>query len=220
MQIANPIYDVVFKYLLDDNRVAKKLLSLIIGQEIVELTLCPTEIRSDMEGRTLTVYRLDFSAIVKLNNGERKNVLIEIQKAKFPTDIMRFRKYLGNRYADKSNSYPDENGRTHALPIITIYFLGHSLQDIDAPIIKVDRNYIDLVNGNTIAKTNEFIESLTHDSYVIQIPRLRRNSKDRLEKVLSVFEQAESINHLIDINEEDYPEEYQEVIRRLKKAAA
>jgi hypothetical protein len=39
MQIANPIYDVVFKYLLEDNKIAKKLISLIIGEEIQSLTL-------------------------------------------------------------------------------------------------------------------------------------------------------------------------------------
>ena len=33
MRIANPIYDVVFKYLLEDNKIAKKLISLIIGEE-------------------------------------------------------------------------------------------------------------------------------------------------------------------------------------------
>ncbi len=220
MQIANPIYDVVFKYLLDDNRVAKKLLSLIIEHEIVELTLCPTEIRSDMEGRTLTVYRLDFSATIVLENGEQKNVIIEIQKAKFPTDIMRFRKYLGNRYSDKNNSYSDENGRTHVLPLITIYFLGHHLPQIEAPIIKVARNYTDCISGKIIEKRDEFIESLTHDSYVIQIPRLQHNSKNRLEQVLAVFEQSDGVNHLVNINEEDYPKEYREVIRRLTKAAS
>ncbi|MBU0766111.1 MAG: hypothetical protein KJ607_14910 [Bacteroidetes bacterium] len=37
MKIANPIYDVVFKYLMNDNRVAKLLLSSILEKEIVEL---------------------------------------------------------------------------------------------------------------------------------------------------------------------------------------
>ena len=36
MQIANPIYDVVFKYLMDDNQIAKLMLSAIIGEEIIE----------------------------------------------------------------------------------------------------------------------------------------------------------------------------------------
>ena len=34
MQIANPVYDVVFKYLMHDNSIAKKIISLIIDEEI------------------------------------------------------------------------------------------------------------------------------------------------------------------------------------------
>ena len=41
--IANPIYDVVFRYLMDDNKIAKLMISKIIGEEIVELDFQPTE---------------------------------------------------------------------------------------------------------------------------------------------------------------------------------
>ncbi len=34
LQIANPIYDVVFKYLMNDEKVAKLLLSALIGREV------------------------------------------------------------------------------------------------------------------------------------------------------------------------------------------
>ena len=43
MIIANPIYDVVFKYLLEDKEIARGLLSTIIGEEIEELTVQPQE---------------------------------------------------------------------------------------------------------------------------------------------------------------------------------
>ena len=39
MKIANPIYDVVFKYLMEDSKCAKILLSALINLEIVELEL-------------------------------------------------------------------------------------------------------------------------------------------------------------------------------------
>ena len=45
MRIANPIYDVVFKYLLDDEKVARLVLSALLGKEILELAFRPTEIR-------------------------------------------------------------------------------------------------------------------------------------------------------------------------------
>ena len=44
MQIANPLYDTVFKYLLDDEVVAKLFLSELLGREIIELTYDVKEI--------------------------------------------------------------------------------------------------------------------------------------------------------------------------------
>lgn len=219
MQIANPIYDAVFKYLMDDNRVAKMLISKIIGQEIVSLEFQPLENRVDVEHRSFTVYRLDFSARVKTESGELKQVIIEIQKAKFPTDIMRFRKYIGQQYiSDKNTAKVDD--RKVAFPIISIYFLGHKLDHTKAPIIKVSRKYIDLSTGDEIREKEEFIESLTHDSYVIQIPHLKDRRKNEMEKLLSVFDQGNisEDHHILNINEGDYPEEYRPLIRRLQRA--
>jgi hypothetical protein len=93
MKIANPIYDVVFKYLMDDNKIAKLVISKIIGEEIERPATDNEKTKA-----SFTVYRLDFAAKIKLSDGGFKQVLIEIQKAKFPTDIMRFRKYLGQQY--------------------------------------------------------------------------------------------------------------------------
>ena len=139
MKIANPIYDVVFKYLMDDNKIAKLMISKIIGEEIESLDFQPKESVAKIESPTpdseiakasFTVYRLDFAAKIKLSGGDSKQVLIEIQKAKFPTDIMRFRKYLGLQYfTDKNITTKNIKGkiRKTALPIVSIYFLGHHL---------------------------------------------------------------------------------------------
>ena len=43
MLIANPIYDVVFKYLLEDNKIAKLIIGKIIGEEVIELIPKPQE---------------------------------------------------------------------------------------------------------------------------------------------------------------------------------
>jgi len=128
MKVANPIYDVVFKYLLEDNKIAKLLISSLLGVEIRELSLRPQEFSTNLSKQTLTVYRVDFKAEIVLSSGETKIVLIEIQKAKFTTDIMRFRKYLGEQYALKTNSVQTEK-KIIPLPIITIYFLGYGLEN-------------------------------------------------------------------------------------------
>jgi hypothetical protein len=222
MRVANPIYDVVFKYLMGDMRIAKLILSKILDQEIETLEFKPTEFRRKI-GLNLTVFRIDFSAVIRQEDGSRKLALIEIQKAKLPTDIMRFRKYLGGHYQDPNNVYPtDDNSGEKALPIICIYFLGHPLQHTESPVVKVQRSYIDAATQEELVHREEFIESLTHDSYIIQIPRLREKRRNDLEILLSIFDQSQQTSdsrHFLNLNEEAYPEEFRIVIRRLLKAA-
>ena len=226
MLIANPIYDGVFKYLLDDNSVAKLFLSLILDREIVELEFKPTEFRtkSDNTTRFITIFMIDFKAKIRNKDGSEEIVIIEIQKAKFHTDIMRFRKYLGSQYSDDKNIYPkiNEFESPKALPIISIYFLGHKLQHTTAPVIKVNREYIDISTKEKISEREEFIECLTHDSYIIQIPFLKPKRQSELLQVLSVFDQSNIQNnkHILNIEEDELPEKYRGVIRRLQKAAA
>ena len=47
MYIANPIYDVVFKYMLEDNKVAKLFISAIIGEDIAELEKKIAELKNN-----------------------------------------------------------------------------------------------------------------------------------------------------------------------------
>lgn len=214
MLIANPIYDGVFKYLMEDEESAKLLLSAIIGQKVISINFMPQEHTGevDVERQTITVYRMDFAAKVETPEGA-KSVLIEIQKAKYAADIMRFRKYLGEQYAK----------RQEALPIVTIYFLGYALEHTDAPVIKVNRVYEDLISHKEIKVKEEFIESLTHDSYVIQIPYLDSNHKNELESLLSIFDQKRQSygdKHILSIDEDSYPSHYRRLIRRLVKATA
>jgi len=217
-KIANPIYDVVFKYLMSDNKIAKLLISDLLGIEITNLELRPQEFSTDKENRTLTVYRVDFKAEIVLKNGEKLVVLIEIQKAKFTTDLIRFRKYLGEQYASKQNTI-EKDDKTLPLPIITIYFLGYGLDNNkDIPIIRVKRQYLDNYNGDKLEEEEMFIETLTHDSIIVQIPALKTQRRNDLEKALSVFE-AGKVQE-VSINEDDYPERYKSVVRQLLKAIA
>ena len=217
-KIANPIYDVVFKYLLSDNKIAKLLISNLIGVEISSLELRPQEFLENLENKTVTVYRIDFKAEIVLKNGEKLVVLIEIQKAKFTTDLIRFRRYLGEQYAS-SNNTTEKDDKKMPLPIITIYFLGYGLDNNkDIPIIRVKRHYLDNHNGDMLVGEEMFIETLTHDSIIVQIPALKKQRRNDLEKALSVFE-ADKIQE-VSINEDDYPEKYKPVIRQLIKAIA
>jgi len=184
MLIANPIYDSVFKFLMEDLRIAKRFLSLLTGEDILTLEIKPQEKTATSRKHLLTVYRLDFSAVIKTETGEEKKVLIELQKGKQPIDVLRFRRYLGENY-----SKPDEvNGISQSLPIITIYILGFPLS-VKYALLKVNRVYHDLLNGEIITQKDAFIEKLTHDCYIVQIPFLPGKAQNKVEKILSVFNQ-------------------------------
>ena len=98
----------------------------------------------------------------------------------------------------------------------------YPLQHTESPVIKVQRSYIDAVTQEELAQKEEFIESLTHGSYIIQIPRLRKKRRNDLEILLSIFDQSQQTSdsrHFLNLDESAYPEEFRIVIRQLLKAA-
>ena len=225
MNIANPVYDVVFKYLMKDSKIARLLISAITGLKIKKLDFVTTEKTVTLEDEPLTVYRLDFTASVLDSKGEERRVLIEIQKARLNQDIVRFRRYLGQEYSDKNNLLEKTEGNKTvltAIPLLTIYFLGYSLNQVREPVIRVTREYINAVTGEKITQRDEFIEGITHDSHIIQIPYLKQEFRTDLLSILSLFDQNLKVKdgHLLDIDEAKYPKKYHHVIRRLQKAVS
>lgn len=226
MLIANPIYDVVFKYLMEDIEIARDLLSVIIGRNIVELTLKPQETSTESEsaGRILKIYRLDFKAIIKDKSGKTEKVLIELQKSKKTTDVMRFRNYLAANYG-KEDEIINEQGAQEIkpLPIITIYFLGYKLDNVTVPVLKVQNCYYDVIRNERVEDIGDesFIHLLNHESYTIQIPYLKNEMKTQLENVLMVFSQefVTENKQQLDITEQSDDPLAQKIIRRLSRAA-
>jgi hypothetical protein len=185
MVIANPIYDVVFKRMMENERVAKFFISTLLDTTIETIEVKPQEFTYTNELAGLSVFRLDYIATIETELGETKKVLIEIQKAKNQIDLMRFRNYLAEHYKKEDLV----NNERVILPITTIYLLGFTLADIETPCIKVERNYKDLINNIVIEKKSEFVEKLTHDSYVVQVERITDRYQTKLDKLLSIFEQ-------------------------------
>jgi len=225
IQIANPIYDVVFKYLMEDNAVAKLVISSIIGEEIIELEPKPQErtrekVKIETNESSITVYRLDFSAKIKVPSGH-KLVHIEMQKASVPSDIIRFRRYLGEQYTDPSNTISTSDG-VKGLQIYCLYFLGQDLGVYDTPVLKVDTTVKDAATSEIITEKSDFIESLHHKTWIIQISCLKERRRNELEQLLAVFDQSNRDKdwHILNVKEKDFPEKYRPVIRRLKRAAS
>ena len=222
MIIANPIYDVVFKYLMEDTEIARRLLSKITGENIIEIAVQPHEYVGRSDKFEIIILRLDFKATIKTKEGKRKKVLIELQKGKNSADIMRFRKYSGDNYR-KEEGGSTNKGENEALPIITIYFLGFRLPNIPTSVLKVNREYVDLITDRQIEAKEEFVEKLTHDSFIIQIPRLKRKVRNEIEKVLKVFNQSYNTNgdyKTLEFQDKEFKDDelLQMIADRLRKA--
>ena len=224
MIIANPIYDIVFKYLMEDERIAKTILSALLKKNVVEVQTRRNEY-SNIARDGLSVFRIDFGATIQEEDGSKHLILIELQKTWLETETLRFRQYLGAQYANVENMLP-ENKRAYAIPMVTVYLLGHKVGDIEEPVLYVRRQSYDY-NGNVVTKglPDPFVESLTHDSIIVQIPRLHGQVNNRLEKVLSIFDQSKQDlmdKKILDIDESTYDGDADmlRIVQRLVAAAS
>jgi hypothetical protein len=203
--IANPIYDTVFKRLMENMKIVKFFLSTILGQQVTAVDVLPQEFThtyvndgkvgdaTKKEDKTVpySIYRVDFMATVLTKEGEYRKILIEVQKSLGTIDVHRFRKYLGAQYSKRDTVIINNVNRELTLPITTIYILGSQLAEIKCSCLKVGRTYTDLLTDEAVAGRDDFIEKLTHDAYVIQVGRITDiRYTTRLEKLLSIFEQS------------------------------
>lgn len=223
--VANPIYDSVFKFLMEDERIAKTLLSALLKKEVVEVEVRRHEYTNGNRDK-ISMFRIDFGAKVREEDGSIKLILIELQKTWLETETLRFRQYLGAQYALPDNIIKEDNPEGYAIPMITVYLLGHKVGDIEEPVLYVNHKSLDYYGREvTIGIPDPFVESLVHDSIIVQIPRLRGRVSNRLEQVLSVFDQSfkDKYNHqVMNIDEDKYAddEEMQRIIHRLLSAVS
>lgn len=228
IKIANPIYDVVFKALMEDLDIARGFLSTILGVEIESLRFASQEYaavdESNAEERRRTVFRLDFCAVIRMPNGERKQVIIELQKAKLGGDLMRFRNYLASKYLAREEVEFDGELKPEPLPIISIYILGFNISAELPMAVKVRRQYMNAVTGEDLlgADPLPYIEQLTHDAYFIQIPKIAGQPATAYERLISVFDQNlkdDDDNHRLEFDEQRVESDplLAKVVRRLNR---
>jgi hypothetical protein len=217
MKIANPLYDHAFKYLMSNDRLARKVLSVILEKEVLELELAQQEVVVEDQERRFTLYRLDFKALTRDENGRQEQVLIELQKSKLPTNVLRFRNYLGLSYTKKAKTPEPPGSREGALPIISIYILGYNIEDIPVLAAKVDRRIIDLSRHEELHIESDFIDLLTHTCYILQVRRLPEQRRSRIEQFMTLFNQAWEEEEKFILNLEEVPEEFKDIAEYLQR---
>ena len=224
LYLANPIYDTVFKYLMEDERIARTILSALLKKRVVKVEQRPHEYVNTSRN-SISMFRIDFAATICEDDGHEHLVLIELQKTWLETETLRFRQYLGAQYSRKENIIEDSKDK-HALPMVAVYLLGHRVGNINTPVVYVNHHTYDY-DGNLLEsdEPNPFVESLTHNSIIVQIPLLHGHINNRLDKILSVFDQtnaSKSNKQTIEVNEDQYAgdSEMEYIVRRLLSAAS
>ena len=211
MLIANPLYDQVFKYLFEDNEIAKGIIEKILGNEIIELVFKPTnrtylkqlkripnnlsiEQENNIIEQYLTHYEVDFKAVIKEEDGTHKTVLIEMQKSNVfdETQTEKFRKYLGENYQIKESIHIDGKPKETFLEIIAIYFINDIIDSTNTePIIHAKPYYTRYNDNSVILDKNIHSQArlLNHKTIFVQIPYLSKVEKKGIYKLLDFFEQ-------------------------------
>ncbi len=187
--VANPIYDSVFKFLMDDERIARTVLSALLKKDVESVEMRRHE-HPNITRDKLSMFRIDFAARIREDDGTLRLVLIELQKTWLDTETLRFRRYLAAQYNSEENMQKEGADKGFAIPMIAVYLLGHRVGDIEEPVVYVSHKALDY-DGEEVKNgaDDPFINSLTHDSIIVQIPLLHGRINNRLDKVLSVFNQ-------------------------------
>ncbi len=234
--IPNPIYDVVFRYLMQDYDSAMIILSTLINEKIKKLDFQPltftkkttvTEYNEQVEqkinkhfekekqkiiadnslseldkniaiseitikdpvtGKDVKLLHLDFAAVIEKENGEEEMVMIELQKVAIETDIFRFKQYISENFQKKrkiNKIDPDTEQEIEIeLPyrLIPIFILNFKIEDeISDLMIKTRQIKTGVFTDKEIDKRNEFIDHLSYELYVAQLPYLQQIEKLDLE---------------------------------------
>jgi len=202
--IANPLYDTIFKKLMENDRVAKFFIGTLLEQNIHALQVITQEFpnpkdvdksssgtiaskdQQSQEVSSKNFFQLDFIATILTDTGETEKVLIEIQKIKNFIEP----RMLSNFQAVHYNRKGTFDYEKRKLPSITIYILGFNLPEIESACIKLEKTYEDLISNKMINQKIDFIEKLSQDCYIVQVNRIADRFETSLDKLLSIFEQS------------------------------
>jgi hypothetical protein len=191
MKVLNPLFDTVFKYLMEDLEIAKAIIQAVIKKEIIEITPAPQE-STDKELKikylTLGMIRNDYVAVIKTITDTGKEiherVMIEVQKSPIEPEIGRFRNYIADKYRKKSIV----EGKEVYLPLKTIYLIEKPFnRNLPAVLGHRGSYYDELEDTLYMGEKDDLVELFNHDSWFIQTELLPADFKNELMYVLSVF---------------------------------
>jgi len=239
--IPNPIYDVVFRYLMEDPESAMIVLSTLIDEKILTLklktpkqnrSLNPIQLKISSSVDNPRLFQIDFEASVRWPNGEEEVIGIEVFKSTQSDDIHKFEWFLNKYHRDKSQQaslYPQKKSQR----VIKVFLLSFIIEtEINDLVIKPNGLKTGVFRNSQLAASNRFIEKMDSDFVVVQLPNISRieaidyendNYKKELFALLTLFDQKLKLRkdgHRLMIAGLHIPESILPVVRRLQWALA
>lgn len=243
--IPNPIYDVVFRYLMADYESAVIVLSTLINEKILQLHLEPLThpikkagtVKDPRTDDDVSLFHLDFTATIQLEDGTEELIMIELQKAAEPTDIFRFKRYISKNFQHKRLEEITHH-KSQAITVverpirlIPIFILNFRIEnEINDLLIKVNRSKLGVFKNEILHRHNDFIDNLSYDMLVVQLPNLSNiqeeeyqqdEYKQKLYALLKLFDQKERFKnneHRLRVMRKLLPGFLERVVSRLQAA--
>jgi len=248
--IPNPIYDVVFRYLMEDSESSKIVLSTLLNENIIDIQLQPTVYTHHKDSienpatiidpkttENVRLSQMDFTATVLLNDGTKELIMIELQRASEPDDIFRFKRYISKNFQTKQKGEVIQP-KTQAIieiekPIrlIPVFILNFKIEnEVNDLLVITKREKLGVFKNLKITKHNEFIDNLTYDIIVVQLPNIQKITeedykddeyKKRLYTLLKLFDQKSVVTsneHRLRLYRKFFPGFLDRIIHRLQAA--
>lgn len=200
------------------------ILTALLKKKVVDVKIRRNEYANLTRRESISMFRIDFAATVLDEDNKPHLMLIELQKTWLPTETLRFRRYLALQYNNEENMLKEDHEK-YAIPMVAIYLLGHCVGKIEEPVIYVN-HYAYNYDGKKVEEgiPDPFVESLQHDSIIVQIPLLHGRVNNRLEKVLCLFDQTNVADNkkVIKVDDKQFEgdNDMEYIVRRLQSAAA
>jgi tetratricopeptide (TPR) repeat protein len=247
--IPNPIYDVVFRYLMEDADSAMIVISTLINEKIKKIHFEPLThtqkqdpseflLQDPKTQDDVRLFHLDFTATVELPDGTEELIMIELQKASEPEDIFRFKRYISKNFQRKQKQeFTDPETQAiitldRPIRLIPIFILNFRIEnEINDLLIKTDSIKTGVFKNKKLEKHNEFVDNLIYNIWVVQLPNLDKikieeykddEYKTKLYLLLKLFDQkSKSIDneHRLRIIRKIFPGFLDRIIKRLQSAS-
>jgi hypothetical protein len=206
MIIANPMYDVPFGRLMENQTVLKFFASTLLEKEVESVRVIkpePLEPEKLEKFKSIVDQVMSLYLVVSLRNSNIKfnAIVMEFHKIKGEVSLLRLMEYAALQF---SRADAVAHNVFH-LAFIPFYLLGFNLKNVETSYLTLYHNLVDHATGKVLKRDENLLNYLAPDPHFIQAGRVDGNCDSTVNQLLSVFEQ----NHFIDEKKitKQYPHE-------------